>query len=187
MQFIFQPLTAANWDDFEELFGPRGACGGCWCMNWRLNSADYNKLKGGGNKEAMKKIAERSPPGIIAYDDQLPVGWCAVAPRKEYVRLESSRVLKPVDEKEVWSVSCFFIKKDYRRKGLSTLLLREAVNFAFKKGAIIVEGYPVEQKNDSKMPDVFVWTGLPVTFIKAGFTEVIRRSENRPIMRRYKK
>ena len=187
MKFIFKPLTENNWKDFEELFGPRGACGGCWCMTWRLSSADYNKMKGRGNKEAMKKIVSQSPPGILAYADGIAVGWCAIAPRKEYVRLQTSRVLQPVDDKEVWSVSCFFIKKDFRRKGLSTLLLGAAADFGFKKGASIIEGYPVEQKDGNAMPDVFAWTGITKTFLKAGFNEAARRSENRPIMRLYKK
>lgn len=157
-------------------------------MVWRLSNADFNKMKGGDNKKAMKKIVSTSPPGVIAYSNKQAVGWCAIAPRKEYIRLETSRVLQPVDDKEVWSVSCFFIKKEFRGKGLSTQLLKAAADFAFKKGAAIIEGYPVQQKKDAeeKMPDVFVWTGLAATFLKAGFTEVIRRSESRPIMRLYK-
>jgi len=182
MKFSFQPLTPKNWKDFELLFGPNGACGGCWCMTWRLKAADYEKMKGAGNKKAMKDLVKRSSPGIIAFADNKPAGWCAVAPRKEYIRLETSRVLKPVDDKPVWSVSCFYMAKEFRNKGLSVKLLKAAVDFAFSKGATIVEGYPVEPKND-KMPAVFAWTGFSSVFKKAGFNEVIRRSETRPVMR----
>ena len=87
MKISFQPLTTKNWKDFELLFGPKGACGGCWCMTWRLKSADYEKMKGEGNKKAMKGLVRKSSPGIIAYADKKPAGWCAVAPRYEYVRL----------------------------------------------------------------------------------------------------
>jgi len=182
MELSFQPLTVANWKDFENLFGPKGACEGCWCMSWRLYAADYKKMKGESNRKAMKELVKKSSPGILAYDEKKPVGWCAVAPRKEYIRLENSKVLQPVDDKPVWSVSCFFIAKEYRRKGLTELLLKAAVAFAFKKGAKIVEGYPVDVKK-GRMADVFVWTGLASVFKKAGFKEALRRSETRPIMR----
>ena len=182
MDFYFQPLTKKNWKDFEQLFGPKGACGGCWCMTWRLKATEYERMKGDANKKAMKDLVNKSAPGIIAYNENQPVGWCAVAPRKEYIRLETSRVLKPVDDKEVWSISCFFIAKEFRNRGLSVKLLNSAADFAFSKGATIVEGYPLESKKD-KMPDVFAWTGFSSVFMKAGFKEVARRSETRPIMR----
>lgn len=185
MKISFQPLTKTNWKDFEQLFGSRGACGGCWCMNWRLAAADYEKGKGEGNKKAMKELVKKSTPGIIAFADDKPVGWCAIAPRKEYLRLETSRILKPVDDKTVWSVSCFFVAKEFRTKGISVKLLKQAVDFAFSKGATIVEGYPLES-NEGKIPDVFAWTGFSSVFIKAGFKEVARRSGTRPIMRREK-
>jgi len=91
-------------------------------------------------------------------------------------------VLKPVDDKPVWAISCLFVKKTYRRKGLSVKMLRAAAEFAVKQGAITVEGYPVEPAMAS-MPDPFVWTGIPSAFRAAGFKEVLRRSKSRPIMR----
>ncbi|WP_276502457.1 GNAT family N-acetyltransferase [Terrimonas pollutisoli] len=184
--FTFLPLTVATWDDLVELFGDKGACGGCWCMYWRLKAADYNKQKGDGNKLALKKLLKKTSPGIIAYAENKAVGWCAVAPREEYKRLETSRILKPVDDEKVWSVSCFFIAKEFRRKGLSVSLLKAAVDFAIAKGAAIVEGYPTDPAN-GRIADAFVWTGIAATFQKAGFKEVERRSETRPVMRFYKK
>src|SRR5687767_8135706 len=185
MNFTFSALSSDNWNDFVALFGDKGACGGCWCMYWRLKASDYNRLKGEGNKKALKKLIKKTSPGIIAYADDKAVGWCAVAPRSEYIRLDTSRILKPVDDQPVWSISCFFIQKGFRNKGLSKQLLGSAVGFAISNGAKIVEGYPVESKT-GKMPDVFAWTGFSRTFIKAGFKEVERRSEGRPIMRYYK-
>ena len=186
MRFDFLPLTTGSWNDFVELFGDKGACGGCWCMYWRLKTADYNKQKGEGNKKAMKKLQAKSSPGIIAYTKGKAVGWCAVAPRDEYKRLETSRILKPVDDKKVWSVSCFFITKKFRGKGLSVPLLKAAVDLALSKGATIVEGYPTESTT-GRLADVFVWTGIASTFHRSGFEEVERRSKGRPIMRYFKK
>ncbi len=185
--YKFYPVTKRNWKDFEKLFGEKGACAGCWCMYWRLKQSVLDAQKGNGNKRAMKKIiSSGNIPGILAYSEGEPIGWCSVAPREDFSRLDNSRILKPVDEKSVWSVVCFFIHKDYRKKGLSIALLNAAKKYVKSSGGKILEGYPIEPKKD-KMPDAFAWTGISAAFLTAGFKEVARRSETRPIMRFYLK
>ena len=180
---VFQPLTVDRWRDLEVLFGPRGGCGGCWCMTWRLPRARFEKGKGPGNRAAFRRrVRSGPPPGLLAYIDGTPVGWCAVAPRAEYEYLARSRVLRPIDDRIVWSVSCLFVAKPYRRHGISVKLLRAAVEMAGKAGAEIVEGYPVVPYA-SRMPDAFAWTGTLSAFRAAGFDEVARGSPKRPIMR----
>jgi GNAT superfamily N-acetyltransferase len=179
------PLAKSRWKDFEELFGERGACGGCWCMAWRVMPKEFDKQKGAGNKKAMKKIVDKNEtPGIIGYIDEKPVGWCAVAPREKFVRLENSRVLQKIDDKPVWSITCFFIAKPYRRQGLSTELLKGIIEFCKKKKVKILEAYPAEPYSDN-IPAAFAWTGIPSAFTKAGFKVAARRSSKRPIMRYY--
>jgi GNAT superfamily N-acetyltransferase len=183
--FTFKPVTAKLWEDFEALFGERGAVGGCWCMWFRLKRSEFDARKGEQNKQSMHAIINSGEiPGILAYDQNRPVGWCSVAPREAFPVLDRSWVLKRVDDQPVWSVVCFFIAKDYRQRGLSGILLQAALGYARENGARIVEGYPVEPKNDST-PDVFAFTGLARTFLQAGFVEVARRSETRPLMRYY--
>lgn len=177
------PLTPERWDDFETLFGKRGACAGCWCTYWRLKRSDFEALSGEGNRQIMHNIVDSGEmPGLLAYDGAQPVGWCAVAPREATPVLERSRILKRVDDQPVWSVTCFFIARSHRRRGLTVELLKAAVQYARQQGAKILEGYPTEPKKD-KVPDVFVYTGLANAFLEAGFQEVARRSETRPIMR----
>lgn len=181
----FHPLTKDRWGDFEQLFGERGACGGCWCMWWRLKRSVFDKQKGEGNKQAMKAIVNSGEiPGILAYASGQPVGWCSVAPRQNYSVLERSRILKPVDEKPVWSIVCFFIHKKFRNSGLSTEMINAAKKFVKQNGGEIIEGYPLDPKK-GRTADVFVYTGLASAFKKNGFVEVARRSETRPIMRYY--
>ncbi len=182
-KLTFRPLTSKYWSDFEKLFGPRGACGGCWCMLWRLTRSDFDQQKGEGNRRAMKRFVDRGEtPGILAYAGRQPVAWCAVAPRVSYPALERSRVSKRIDDQPVWSITCFFVAKPFRRSGISVELLKAAIDYVQKRGGRIVEGYPVEPKTES-MPEVFAYTGLATAFLKAGFTECLRRSETRPIMR----
>ncbi len=179
----FSTATPSRWSDIETLFGERGACGGCWCMAWRLRPKDWTAGKKAKNKRAFKKIViSGDAPGVIGYLDGRPIAWCAVAPRQVYQFLQRSRVLSPVDDQPVWSISCLFILKPYRRQGISAQVLQAAVAFAAKRGAKIVEGYPTELSKDI-LPDPFLWTGVPAAFKKAGFIEVERRSQHRPIMR----
>ncbi|HEY8804282.1 MAG TPA: GNAT family N-acetyltransferase [Clostridium sp.] len=179
------PLDITRWNDFETLFGERGACGGCWCMSWRLKKSDFQKQKGNMNKEAMKRLVEQNKGiGVLAYIEGKVIGWCAVAPREVYLRLENSRVLKRIDDEPVWSISCFYITKAYRRKGISSLLIKGAINYCKVNGATIIEAYPVVPYS-SEVPDAFMWTGMPTAFEKEGFVVAERRSNSKPIMRYY--
>jgi GNAT superfamily N-acetyltransferase len=152
-------------------------------MWWRLTRSEFNEKKGDGNRASLKKIvASGEVPGLLAYARGLPVAWCSIGPRENYPVLARSRVLARVDDRPVWSVVCFFIAKPYRRKGLTLALLRAAITYAKKRGAVVVEGYPVEPRGGATA-DAFAFTGLSSTFRRAGFVEVARRSETRPIMR----
>ncbi|MEL7257186.1 MAG: GNAT family N-acetyltransferase [Pseudomonadota bacterium] len=136
------------------------------------------------NKQAMKALFDQSHvPGLVARQNGRAVGWIQIDERKAFPRLETSRVLKPVDDTPVWSVSCFFIHKDARRDGLSVRLLRTACEFAASCGASAVEGYPIDTLKE-KYPPVYAWTGFMGSFRAVGFEEVARRSETRPIMRK---
>jgi GNAT superfamily N-acetyltransferase len=152
-------------------------------MVWRLSPRQWTAGKGARNRRAMRRLVESGArPGVLAYRGGKAIGWCAIAPRRDYPALARSRVLAPIDDEPVWSISCLFIRKEERRTGLSVRLLRAAVEFAARRGARIIEGYPIEPAME-RTPDPFVWTGIPSSFRKAGFKEVARRSRSRPIMR----
>jgi predicted GNAT family acetyltransferase len=178
-------LDNTRWDDFQELFGEKGACGGCWCMSWRLKKSVFEGQKGSGNKEAMKSLVEQNETiGILAYIDKVPIGWCAVAPREKYIRLESSKVFKRIDNEPVWSITCLYISKSNRRQGVSIELIKAAVNYCELNHVKIVEAYPVVPY-DNKVPEPFLWTGIPSTFKEAGFSVVEQRSKWKIMMRYY--
>jgi GNAT superfamily N-acetyltransferase len=181
---LVRPVTPERWDDLAALFGPRGACAGCWCMFWKRTRSEFERGKGDGNRRALRALVGRGDvPGLIAYAGGVPVGWCSLEPRAKFTALARSRVLAPVDDAEVWSVPCFYVARGWRRKGVTVALLRAAAKHAASRGATLIEGSPVAPKKGT-VADAFVWTGLAAAFTKAGFREVARRSPTRPIMRR---
>ena len=185
LPLTFKPLSLKTWNDFTALFGERGACGGCWCMLWRLTRKEFEAQKGEGNKKAMQAIvASGETPGILAYHRLQPVGWCAIAPRTAYSALTRSRILKPVDDNPVWSIVCLFLAKPFRHQGIATGLIQAARNYAREQGAEIVEAYAVDPSKE-KIPDTFAYHGLASSYARCGFREVARRSATRPIMRYY--
>ena len=177
------PLTTARWHDFAGLFGERGACGGCWCMLWRLPRRTFEAQKGLGNREAMRALVDAGEePGLLAYRGPIAIGWVSLGPRLDFPALERSRLLKPLDAQPVWSITCLFVAKQHRRSGVSVALLRGAAAHAKKRGAHLIDGYPQEPKKGD-MADVFAWTGISSAFVAAGFHEVARPSPTRPILR----
>lgn len=181
-ELTFQPLTPANWGDFETLFGAHGAYGGCWCMFWRIPRAQFSAQAGQANHAAMHSLVMNGTiPGILAYADGKAVGWCSIAPRTEFGPLERSRPLKRVDDQPVWSIVCFYIARGWRRKGLTLALIQAAIAHAAARGAHIVEAYPLDTAEDAA--PVSSYMGLAGTFRRAGFVEVARNTQRRPILR----
>ena len=152
-------------------------------MWFRLPSRDWVAGKGAGNMRALRKRMDAgAAPGLIAYAGRKPVGWVALAPREEYVRLAASRTLKPIDARPVWSISCFFIARPYRGRRLMTRLIDAAADFARKRGATLLEGYPASPK--ARTTDTFLYTGTRGAFARAGFEVAARPSKAALIMRR---
>ena len=175
-------VTPKRWRDLETLFGERGAYGGCWCMWWRISRAEFSSNGNRGNRQGMKRLVRTGRvPGLLAYVRGEPVAWVSVGPRETFGALERSRTLKRVDDRAVWSVVCFVVAKPYRGMGLMTALLRAAIDYAKRRGARIVEGYPIEV--GASLSGYSGFTGVASTFRKAGFVEVSRASVRQPIMR----
>lgn len=181
-ELSFHPLKRNLWTDLEELFGRHGACAGCWCMYWKLRGKAYDEARDYETRQMHKSIVDSGvTTGLLAYLHGEVVGWVAVEPRSAYPKLAHSRALKPVDDQPVWSVTCFFVAKKFRRQGITVELLKAAVEHVRHQGGKIVEGYPVDaQKN---MPATFIYTGTASAFQQAGFKEVARHTPTRPIFR----
>ena len=181
----FRPLTPETWDDFEALFRQPGDQKGCWCVFWRVTRREFQENMGEGNRQLMRAIVGMGRvPGILAYRDGEAIGWCSVAPREEFHSLNRSRTLKPIDERPVWSITCFVVAKPYRNQGMTRALIEAAVDYARRNGAQVVEAYPLTAvPHDSPFLEGELYMGLVSTFLSLGFREAARRSERRVIMR----
>jgi GNAT superfamily N-acetyltransferase len=181
MSLTIRPLTPDLWPALEDLFGKSGACNGCWCMYWRIGS-EYHKRAREKNRRAFRHIVTHGPPpGLLAFDGQRAVGWCQLTPRDELGWLAHARFFERADDVRVWSISCFYIRRGYRRKGVMSALIAAALQLAKRSNAPAVEAYPVDTAQPGGTSNVF--TGTMSAFRRAGFTTVARRVPSRPIMR----
>lgn len=182
--FTVEPLTTKNWSLFVELFGDRGACGNCWCMYYRLDKATFTEGKADAqNKRAMQAIVTSGKPaGLLGLVQGKAIAWCAFAPREDFVKLSKSRVHQRIDDKQVWSIPCLFIQKEYRKEGLSVMLLKGVINYARENKIPIIEAYPTIPTQPT-IPDAFAWIGLYKSFERAGFYIADHKSKNRPMVR----
>ena len=177
------PVSAERWQDLERLLGDHGGWQGCWCMRWRLPRARFVSQQGAPNRRALRReIGAGRCTGVMAYRDGEAVAWCSVGPRENYPLLGTSDLLARVDDRAVWSITCVFVAKRARRQGITVPLIQGAVAFAAQNHAKVVEAYPVIPPS-TKMPVAAAMTGIYSAFHKAGFSEVLRRVEIRPIMR----
>jgi GNAT superfamily N-acetyltransferase len=178
MKLTIRPLTPDLWPALEDLFGANGACNGCWCMYWRIGAA-YRQARE-RNKAAFREVVKRGPPpGLLAFDGDVAVGWCQLTPRDALPWLDRAWRLKRVDDVPVWSISCFYVRKGYRRQGVTAALIAAALKAAKRAKAPALEAYPLDADETPSASG----TGFVSTFERAGFKTVARHVPPRPIMR----
>ena len=185
------PATAGRWADVETVMGVRGEPSRCWCQFFRQRGSQLREATTATNRAALRVQVcdDPLPPGVIAYDGDEPVGWCAAAPFGSYPRLVHSPVAATADDRDkgrerVWAVTCFVVRVGHRRKGMAAALLGGAVELGRSHGADVVEGYPVDPSARSSVSSSELYHGTVSLFLANGFTEVARPSPGRAVVRR---
>jgi GNAT superfamily N-acetyltransferase len=185
-RFTAKSLTEQTWDDLVALFDlPGGSIvRGCWCMFYRRSgTVAVSTTAGPDNKKQLYQLVHAGQvPGLVGYLDESPVGWISLGPRTDYAKLRRSPIMKPVDDQEVWSVVCTFVAKRHRGEGVQHRLLEAAIGYAQQREVGVLEAYPVDKPERSH--DDFMFFGSRSLYEAAGFTEVVRRSPTRVVMRR---
>jgi GNAT superfamily N-acetyltransferase len=181
IKLAIRAVTPDLWPALEDLFGASGAANGCWCMYWRIGPA-YHRRRREQNRLALQDIVKRGPPpGLLAFEGDLAVGWCQLTPRLALPWLERARLLKRVDDAPVWSLSCFYVRRGYRKRGVTAALIQAALKAARRARAPALEAYPIDTERPTSTSNLF--TGTASMFARAGFKPVARRADHRPIMR----
>jgi ribosomal protein S18 acetylase RimI-like enzyme len=188
MKLTVVPLTPERWPDLEALFNARGCsvARGCWCMYYRHSGAPAplpaGTTRAQANRAELKSLVDSGrPPGLIGYRGKVPLGWVSLGPREDYAKLVRSPVMKPVDDRPVWSIICFVVPSAQRRQGVARALLAGAIAYAKRQGAELLEAYPIDRPERSS--DDSMWFGTKSMYDDAGFSEVARRKPQRPIVR----
>lgn len=184
------PADTTPFADVEAVFGTKGDPAHCWCQWYKIPGSDWRRFGDDGLRDRLEVQLQKpgAGPGLIAYDGDVPVGWCAVEPRANLPRLKSSRLITDstpnpdFDEPGIWSISCFVVPRAYRRRGVGRALTEAAVEFARANGARLIEGYAIDQTLHEKIPAADLFHGTVSMFVGAGFTEVARPNSDRAIM-----
>nr|KEP23843.1 GCN5 family acetyltransferase [Georgenia sp. SUBG003] len=188
MSFETHPVTPDRFEDFADVINPNRRENHCWCLSHRLRAKDIEELGGGDRERAMRALCEReNPPGVVAYLDGIPVGWCNVGPRAEIPRLAGSKLIRPVDDVPVWSIICVVVRGGHRKKGVTGHLIEAAARYASSRGAPAVEAYPVDPPG--RMDTTMAFVGTRAMFERAGFrvvgtTDAVASRMPRIVMRR---
>lgn len=184
----FAPLTPDRIADFVRLFGPQGACYGCWCTYFRLPPKSREAMTAAEKRALMEERIRRGPPpGILGFDGESAIGWMQIGPRADIPEWNNPRRATtplpdgPAGDPAVWAISCFFFARAVRGCGLSHDFVAAGIRFARTGGARLLEASPMDR---AKRPGS---TGLHVgstsVFRRAGFREVARARPGRPLMR----
>lgn len=188
MRLAIKPLTRERWRDLEAVFNARGCsiARHCWCMFYRRSGKQSPPPKGvsvaQSNRRQLKALVDAGEVlGLIGYRGRVPVGWISLGPREDYARLQRSPVMKPVDDRPVWSIVCFVVPAQYRGQGVARALLDGAIAYARKRGVKLLEAYPIDKP--ARSHDEFMWFGAKSMYDAAGFNEVARRKPTRPVVR----
>ena len=182
MSLTVEPLTLERWPALEDLFGRAGASNGCWCMYWRIGPRYHDRPRAENRDDLRQLAASARPPGLLAFDGDLAVGWGELAPRADLAWLDRSRFLGPVDGLPVWSLPCFYVRRTHRGRGVMDALIEAAIPAAAAAGAPALEAYPVDTAVPGHTTNLF--PGVAAAFARRGFGVVARRKPDRPVMRR---
>lgn len=184
------PADRAAWEDLEAVLGAVKCHGDkCYCQRFTIPNRQWRAVSDAERADMLRDQVEANPSGgLVAYLDEEPVGWCSVRPRTTYPNLLTSRVPWPGRNEDktddsVWVVACLITRPGYRRRGISGVLAKAAVDYARDHGARALEAYAMTVPPGRDIPWGELHVGSVGTYADAGFVEVSRPSKRRVVMR----
>ena len=185
MDFTTKELDVKTYDDFASLAVKQG---GCWCVYYQrkkplkgLSAEEWRRIN---QRDKERFVKEGKAHAILVYEGNTPVGWCQYGPREELPRIDAGRFYRAARQPEgemLWRITCFFVDKKHRRKGVAKAGLAGALVSIKRKGGGLVEGYPVVSKGMRSVPE-WMWFGTPRMFEDQGFKRVAKLGTSRILM-----
>jgi len=187
-KIVIVPATADRFDDAEHALTGGGDGRSCQCQWWTITNAEFQRASTDERRELLRDELQNDapPPALIAYVDGEAAGWVRVGPRPAQIRISRTRDIVantpiPIDDPDVWAVTCFVVRREHRRQGLSARLLAAALDYAREHGARVVEAYPYDT-DAAKHSSNELYRGVLSVFEDAGFREVARPRPDRAIV-----
>ncbi len=176
MSITVAPASIDLFDDVTAVLGSTA----CWCAYYRMSAGEYGRVSVDQLERAIRdrrnlltrRLEGNVAPGILAYADGVPVGWCGIGPRSEFARLKRSRTIPSIDDRAVWSIVCLLVRTGHRRNGVAAALVSGAVEYARRMRAPAIEAYPVDC-GGSRIQAAAAHVGTASMFEAAGFSRKV--------------
>jgi GNAT superfamily N-acetyltransferase len=178
--FHVKPLDGTTWPDFARLVEKHdGVWGGCWCMSFHLDQRGFaNRTVSQNKSEKERRVRKGRAHAALVYDGSVAVGWCQFGPTEELPRIKNKRAyLDGLNDLPDWRITCFFVDRDYRRKGVASFALKGALREISRLGGGSVESYP-EEAEGRPVSSSFLHNGTVSMFEREGFKRSRRLGKN---------
>lgn len=175
-RIIVWAATKTRWPDIVRVFESGAISNRCWCQWVRKTQQQAREDGSIGNRTSLKALLDGGEiPGLVAYLDGEPVGWCSVGPKHTFGRLQRSRALTPHEADPspagTWATLCSYVAPGHRGIGISRALLRAAIEHAGRSGATAFEAYPV-RTGGMRISNDSAYQGTDQMCAEEGFHEV---------------
>jgi GNAT superfamily N-acetyltransferase len=171
--FQVKPLNASTWPDFARLVERHnGVWGGCWCMGFHEEGVGRGKTAAQNRAEKEARVRQGRAHASLVYDGAACVGWCQCGPPEELPRIKHRRAyLEGARTLPDWRITCFFVDRAYRRRGVASAALAGALDEIARLGGGTVESYPEDLEGRSTSAS-FLYSGTVAMFERHGFERV---------------
>ena len=177
-----KPLDESTWPDFARLVEKHnGVWGGCWCMGFHAEGAVRGAQR---RSQKERRVREGHAHAALVYDGSSSVGWCQFGPTDELPRIKLKKAyLEGLAQLPDWRITCFFVDREYRGKGVAAAALKGALREIARLGGGTVESYPEDTEGRSVSAS-FLHNGALSMFERQGFKRTRRLGKNHWVVTR---
>jgi len=184
--YRIEPLSPQTWTGFADLAERHnGVWGGCWCTHFHGKNAEDEPKDADGRAKKRRLVHEGRAHAALVFDGDLAVAWCEYGPPAELPNIHHRKQYDATaDLVPDYRLTCFFIDRNYRRKGLATVAMQGALELIAQAGGGVVEGYPHDIPPGKKTSGSFLYNVTRTMYERNGFTYIRPKGQGNCVMRR---